>query len=54
MEVSTLDWALVILYFVFALGIGIYFSRRASGSITDYFTSGSAPGYHAAHQFTAK
>ncbi|MCH7955342.1 MAG: Na+:solute symporter [Candidatus Marinimicrobia bacterium] len=40
MNVSTLDWALVILYFVFALGIGLYFSRRASGSIVEYFTSG--------------
>jgi len=40
MEISLLDWALVIIYFVFALGIGVYFSRRASGSIADYFTSG--------------
>lgn len=40
MVVSTLDWVLVIIYFVFALGIGVYFSRRASGSIKDYFTSG--------------
>ncbi|MEL6822842.1 MAG: sodium:solute symporter family protein [Calditrichota bacterium] len=40
MQVSTLDWTLVALYFVFALGIGLYFSRRAGGSLTDYFTSG--------------
>ncbi|MGH1364366.1 MAG: sodium:solute symporter family protein [Calditrichia bacterium] len=40
MQVSALDWTLVGLYFVFALGIGLYFSRCAGGSLTDYFTSG--------------
>ncbi|MCH7618352.1 MAG: Na+:solute symporter [Candidatus Marinimicrobia bacterium] len=40
MQLSTLDWALILIYFVFALGVGVYFSKRASGSIVEYFTSG--------------
>ena len=35
MQVSTLDWAIVAAYFVFALAIGLYFSRRAGGSLAD-------------------
>ncbi|NIT62098.1 MAG: sodium:proline symporter, partial [Aliifodinibius sp.] len=40
MQISGLDWTFVIIYFILALGIGLYFSRRAGGSIIDYFTSG--------------
>ena len=40
MQVSLLDWAFVAIYFVLALGVGLYFSRRAGGNIVDYFTSG--------------
>ncbi len=40
MQLSTLDWTLILIYFVFALGVGVYFSKRASGSIVEYFTSG--------------
>ena len=40
MQVSVLDWSLVVVYFVLALGIGLYFSRRAGKDITEYFTSG--------------
>lgn len=40
MQVTVLDWSLVVLYFVLALGIGVYFSRRAGKDITEYFTSG--------------
>ena len=36
----TLDWAVVGLYFLFMLGIGLYFMRRASRSMADYFVSG--------------
>ena len=35
-----LDWTIVALYFVVALGIGLAMSRRASGSITEYFVGG--------------
>lgn len=40
MQVSFLDWTFVAVYFVLALGIGLYFSRKAGGDIVEYFTSG--------------
>jgi Na+/proline symporter len=40
MQVSGLDWAFVVVYFVLALGIGLFFSKRAGGNIAEYFTSG--------------
>jgi SSS family solute:Na+ symporter len=40
MQVSGLDWTLVIIYFFIALGIGLYFSKRAGSNIIEYFTSG--------------
>ncbi|MCB0304172.1 MAG: sodium:proline symporter, partial [Calditrichaeota bacterium] len=40
MQVSLLDWAFVAIYFVLALGVGLYFSRRAGSNIVEYFTSG--------------
>ena len=35
-----LDWAVVGLYFLFMLVVGLYFMRRASRSVADYFVSG--------------
>ena len=35
-----LDWAIVIGYMIATLGVGIYLSRRASGSLEDFFVSG--------------
>ncbi len=40
MQVSGLDWILVTIYFFIALGIGLYFSKRAGSNIIEYFTSG--------------
>ena len=40
MQITMLDWSLVILYMAFALGIGLYFSRKAGGNISEFFTSG--------------
>ena len=40
MKLYAVDWALLGLYLVFSLGVGFYFSRRASGSLSDYFVSG--------------
>jgi Na+/proline symporter len=40
MQVSWLDWGLIVFYFILALGIGLYFSRRAGKNMTEYFTSG--------------
>ena len=37
---KTLDWIVVGLYFSFMLVIGLYFARRASRSMADYFVSG--------------
>jgi SSS family solute:Na+ symporter len=38
--VRTLDWVVVGLYFLFMLVVGLYFMRRASRSMDDYFVSG--------------
>jgi Na+/proline symporter len=40
MQVSGLDWTLVVIYFILALSVGLYFSKRAGSNITEYFTSG--------------
>ena len=34
------DWFIIVGYFVFALAVGVFFSRRAGKSITEYFVSG--------------
>lgn len=36
----SLDWVVVGLYFLFMLVVGLYFMRRASRSVADYFVSG--------------
>jgi len=38
--VSTLDWFTVGLYVLTAVGIGVYFTKRASRSTTDFFVAG--------------
>jgi Na+/proline symporter len=38
--VTQLDWAVVALYFLFMLGVGLCFARRAGRSVSDYFISG--------------
>jgi solute:Na+ symporter, SSS family len=35
-----LDWAVIACYFLFNLGIGLYYARRAKGSTTEFFLSG--------------
>src|SRR4026207_112550 len=40
MNLSILDWTVIAAYFLFNLGIGIYYARRASGSTTEFFLSG--------------
>lgn len=37
---ASLDWFIVIGYLLFALGIGFYFSKRASKNIQEYFLTG--------------
>jgi Na+/proline symporter len=38
--VTGTDWAVVALYFLLMLAVGLYFTRRASRSVVDYFVSG--------------
>jgi Na+/proline symporter len=39
-ELNLLDWLVIAAYFLFNLGIGIYYARRARGSTTEFFLSG--------------
>jgi len=40
MALTLIDWLVVIVYFMFVIGIGIRMARRAGGSIEDFFISG--------------
>ena len=40
MILTGLDWAIIVAYVIFALGVGVWFSRRASESTSEYFLSG--------------
>ena len=40
MRLSLLDWTVIAAYFLFNLGIGLYYARRASGSTNEFFLSG--------------
>ncbi len=35
-----IDWLIVLVYLIASLGLGVYLSRRASGSLVDFFVSG--------------
>lgn len=39
---GTLDWSFVAIYFIFALSIGLYFTKRAGKDITEFITSGKS------------
>src|SRR5919199_677725 len=40
MKLNLLDWIVIAAYFLFNLGIGVYYARRARGSTTEFFLSG--------------
>src|SRR6266849_4316806 len=40
MQLTAADWVVIALYFVFNLLIGLYFRKRATKSVTDFFLSG--------------
>ena len=40
MQLSPIDWAVVALYFVFNLSIGLYYRRRAGKNVEEFFLSG--------------
>src|SRR5436309_15428013 len=40
MQLTSFDWLVIAAYFLFNLGIGVYYSRRARGSTREFFLSG--------------
>ncbi len=40
MQLTVIDWIVIALYFVFNLVIGLYFRKRATKSVDDFFVSG--------------
>jgi len=40
MQLALGDWIIIALYFAFNLGIGIYYRKRATGSVSEFFVSG--------------
>src|SRR5215471_18294543 len=40
MQLTSFDWVVIAAYFLFNLGIGIYYAPRARGSTTEFFLSG--------------
>lgn len=40
MQLDLLDWSFIVGYCVFAFGVGVYYSRRASTSIEEFFIAG--------------
>jgi Na+/proline symporter len=40
MTLAVIDWAFILWYLVLAVGIGLYYSRRAGRSLSDFFVSG--------------
>ena len=40
MNLPLIDWSFIIAYFIFALGVGLYFSKKAGKNIESYFLSG--------------
>lgn len=36
----TLDWIVIVVYFLIAMGIGLYFMKRAGQNISEYFVAG--------------
>ena len=40
MALTTLDWAVIALYFVINIGVGLYYRSRAGSSLSEFFLSG--------------
>src|SRR4026208_1284956 len=40
LTLSPLDWTVIAAYFLFNLGIGLYYARKATGSTSEFFLSG--------------
>lgn len=40
MKLTTADWLFIVWYFILSIGIGLYYSKKAGKSISEYFLSG--------------
>src|SRR5438045_2987413 len=40
MQLTFIDWTVVVLYFLFNIGIGLYYKARAGKNIAEFFLSG--------------
>jgi len=40
MNLATIDWVIIAVYLVIAIGIGFYFKKQASNSLSDFFLGG--------------
>ncbi len=40
MQLTLIDWIIIVAYFAFNLAIGFYYRKKATGSVSDYFVSG--------------
>jgi len=40
MELQWIDWSIIILFLLISLGIGIYYKKKSSGSLSDFFLGG--------------
>jgi len=40
MDLQFIDWAIIITYILFSLGVGIYFARRAGKNTSEFFLAG--------------
>ncbi|MCP4811580.1 MAG: Na+:solute symporter, partial [Planctomycetaceae bacterium] len=40
MQLSAIDWAIIVGYFVLTIGIGLFFTRRAGKNLSEFFVSG--------------
>src|SRR5512135_2094847 len=40
MKLAAADWLFIVWYFILSIGIGLYYSKRAGKSISEYFLSG--------------
>ncbi len=40
MQLTPLDWTVIVMYFLISLSIGLYYRRKATKSVSDFFVSG--------------
>ncbi len=40
MNLTAIDWAIVVAYFVLSAGVGFYFTEKGGESLSEYFLSG--------------